>query len=61
MIERLANLEDEYEVVLAKLADPAVLADQRALVEVSRRHKELEPIVSAYRRYRSATDDLAAA
>src|SRR5438874_3054589 len=58
MLERLADLEREYEDVLAKLADPAVIGDQRALRDVSRRHKELEPIVQRYREYRAAMDQL---
>ena len=61
MIERLARLEEEFGAVEARLADPAVLSDQRALVAASRRHKELEPIVHTYRRYQSALDDLAVA
>src|SRR5437588_6843464 len=58
MLERLADLEQEYEEVLRKLADPAVIGDQRALRDVSRRHKQLEPIVSRYRDYRAALDQL---
>jgi peptide chain release factor 1 len=61
VLERLAGLEEEYETVLTKLADPSVVSDQRALRDVSRRHKELEPIVAASRQYRRALDDLAAA
>ncbi|HZQ26653.1 MAG TPA: peptide chain release factor 1 [Acidimicrobiales bacterium] len=58
MLERLAGLEQEYEEVVAQLGDPAVLSDQRRLREVSKRHKDLEPVVAAYRAYRSATEDL---
>src|SRR5881275_695101 len=58
MLERLADLEREYEDVLRKLSDPAVIGDQRALRDVSRRHKELEPIVQRYREYRAALDQL---
>ena len=58
MLERLADLEQEYEDVLRKLADPEVIRDQRALRDVSRRHKELEPIVHRYREYRAALDQL---
>src|SRR5687768_6466685 len=43
------------------LGDPAVLSDQKRLRQVSRRHKELEPIVQAYRQYKQAHDDLATA
>jgi peptide chain release factor 1 len=61
VFERLALLEQEYEDVLQRLADPAVVSDQRAFRELSRRHKQLEAIVAAYRRYRRAAGDLAAA
>jgi len=61
VLDRLAALEQEYEAVLGRLADPAVLADQRALRTESKRHKQLEPVVTAYRAYRAALDDLEAA
>ncbi len=58
MLERLSGLEREYDFVLAQLADPDVIADNRKLREVSRRHRELEPIVSSYRERRRVSDDL---
>ncbi|MDQ1421810.1 MAG: peptide chain release factor 1, partial [Acidimicrobiaceae bacterium] len=61
MLERLQGLEEEYQTVLRRLSDPAVLTDQATLREVSRRHKALEPIVAAYHSYRRALDDLATA
>src|SRR5947209_17322909 len=61
MLERLADLDREYEEVLRQLADPAVIGDQRALRDASKRHKELDPIVHRYREYRVALDQLAEA
>ena len=61
VLDRLAALEQEYDAVLARLADHDVIADQKALLQASRRHKELEPVVLAYRDYRQARDDLDAA
>jgi peptide chain release factor 1 len=61
VLDRLAALEKEYDEVLARLADHEVIADPRALLAASRRHKELEPVVLAYRDYRQARDDLEAA
>jgi peptide chain release factor 1 len=58
VLERLAGLEEEYEGVLRRLGDPEVISDLRALKEASKRHKELEPVVAAYRQYRSALEDL---
>ncbi|HEX3541712.1 MAG TPA: peptide chain release factor 1 [Acidimicrobiales bacterium] len=61
MWERLQGLEDEYDAVLRQLSDPAVLSDQRALRDASRRHKALEPIVAAHHVYRQALEDLTTA
>jgi len=58
VLDRLAALENEYEDVVRQLGDPEVLSDQRRLRDVSRRHKQLEPIVAAYRDYRAAHEDL---
>ncbi|MDP8937535.1 MAG: peptide chain release factor 1 [Actinomycetota bacterium] len=61
MLERLASLESEYDDVLAELSDPDVLGDQRRFVVLSKRLKELQPVVLAYRQYRVTQGDLAAA
>ena len=61
MLDRLAVLEKEYETVLIQLSDPAVISDQRRLREASRRHKELEPVVAAYREYGRVAGDLGTA
>src|SRR5438034_8035965 len=61
MLDRLTGLEEEFAQVTDRMNDPAVLSDQRALRELGRRRKELEPIVQAYRAYRSALDDVAVA
>ena len=61
MFERLAGLETEYEDVLVRLQDPNVFSDQRAYVKLSKRLKELEPIVLAFRDHRATSGDLEAA
>ncbi len=61
MQDRLSELAREYDAVEARLADPEVLADPGALREVSKRHKELEPIVACLRRYQLRREDLEAA
>jgi peptide chain release factor 1 len=61
VFERLDELVAEYEDVLGQLSDPAVLADQRRVVELSRRHHEIGPVVTAYRSYRDTRADLALA
>jgi len=61
VFERLAGLEEEYEEVLRRLSDPSAAADQATFRQLSRRHKQLEGIVSVYRRYLRAAEDLAVA
>jgi len=61
MLDRLRELEREYELVLVQLSDPAVIGDPRRLRDASRRHRELEPVVLAYRDYRGVRDDGTAA
>jgi peptide chain release factor 1 len=61
VIDRLSALEDEFRSVEARLSDPAVFEDNTAYVALSRRHKELEPVVAAVRARRQASEDLATA
>ncbi len=59
--DRLARLDEEYADVLARLARSDVASDPQASIALAKRAKQLEPIVSAHRRYQGALDDLAAA
>ena len=59
--ERLAAWEREYQEVLARLADPAVIADQGQLRDASRRANELDTLLSLGRGLRQAEDDMATA
>jgi peptide chain release factor 1 len=61
VLDRLAGLKDEYALVEVRLGDPAVLSDQAQLVPLSRRYKELGPIVDCIRRFEARREDLAAA
>jgi peptide chain release factor 1 len=60
-LDRLEQLEREFREVDGLLADPAVLRDQARFVALSRRRKELEPIVDRATELRRAADDLEAA
>jgi peptide chain release factor 1 len=61
VLDRLAALEEEFRSIEARLSDPDVFADQTQYVQLTRRHKELEPIVAAVRAHQQARDDLATA
>jgi peptide chain release factor 1 len=61
MQERLAHLEEEYEEVEARLADPEIVRDQERYAAAARRYKELEELVVRIRALRRAEADLQAA
>jgi peptide chain release factor 1 len=54
-------LEAEFEDVESRLGAPDVASDPTVLRDLSRRHKELDPIVQASRAYEQAHSDLEAA
>ena len=58
MLERLHDLEREFDEVEARLADPELIADQTRYQEVTRRYRELEALVVPARELRQRTDDL---
>ena len=57
MIERLAAVEDEYALIETSLGDPEVLADPVRLRSVSKRYKDLTPLVEALRAHRTRAAD----
>jgi peptide chain release factor 1 len=61
VLGRLAGLKEEYALVEVRLGDPAVLSDPKQLVALSRRYKELGPIVACINRLEGRRSDLAAA
>src|SRR5436309_12931757 len=58
---RLASLLEEYAEVEARLADPAIHADQNAARKVGRRFAQLTPIHKAATELAQAQADLVAA
>ncbi len=61
MRERWDSLLSEHVTLESLLSDPAVLGDQSRLREVSRRYKELTPVVECIRRIESRASDAEAA
>ena len=61
MFERLASLEDEFISLEVSLSDPEVQADHAALRRVSKRYKDLTPVVECLRAHRERSADAQAA
>ena len=51
MFEKLKDIENRYAEVEQALGDPAQISNQQRLMELSKTHAELSPIVSAYQEY----------
>jgi peptide chain release factor 1 len=58
---RLRAIDDEYISLESSLSDPAVLADQARVRDLSRRYKEMTPVVDCVRRLRAREADIVAA
>jgi peptide chain release factor 1 len=55
--DRLAALEKEFEAIEAELVDPATASDLTKVRDLSRRHKELAPVVDNWRQLHQARSD----
>ena len=51
MFEKLKDIETKYAEVERSLGDPAQISNQQRLMELSKTHAELTPIVSTYQKY----------
>ncbi len=51
MFDKLRQLANQYELLCARLEEPATYADPAAYARYEREKRELEPLVTAYRAY----------
>lgn len=61
LLERLDGLEARFQEISTLITDPAVIADMRRYVQLTKEYKDLERITGAMRRYRKLLDDRAEA
>lgn len=57
LLTKLSTLYDRREEIGKQLADPSVIADQKRFVELNRSYRDLEPITSAFLRFKRLHDD----
>ena len=60
MLKRLEALEDRFQELNRRMADPDVAQDYEKVAEYAKERSELEETVNAYRHYKKVTDELAA-
>lgn len=58
MIEKLDFLVQKHQDLVKKIADPAVIANNKEWQKLMREHSELEPIVEKYQEYKSLKESL---
>ena len=49
MIEKLDSIEKKFEDMTSKIADPAIIADNRTWQKLAKEHSDLMPVVEKYR------------
>ncbi|MDE6329712.1 MAG: peptide chain release factor 1 [Muribaculaceae bacterium] len=59
LLARLDGLDARFDEVATLITDPAVIADQRRYVKLTKEYRDLEKILGATRRYRAALDAVA--
>ena len=58
MYEKLEQVEKRYEKLQQEMTDPEVVGNHQRMSELAREAAELEPLVSAYREYRSVKEQV---
>jgi peptide chain release factor 1 len=58
VIEKVAAIDRRYEELNELMADPAVVTDPGRLADLAREQSEIEPIVSEYRAWQGAQNEL---
>ena len=54
MLARLDGLKIKYEEIGQQMTDPEVIADMKKFVALNKEYKELQPVVEASEKYRTA-------
>ncbi len=58
MLDKLAAVENRYEEICARSEQPDFYADPKKAAQILREKNDLEPIIEAFRAYRSARQDM---
>ena len=59
MEEKLCQLENKYEELCARAEQPDFYADPKLAAKYMKEQRELEPVVTAFRRWKQAKADMA--
>ncbi len=57
LLDKILSLRTKYENLSQQISDPAVIADMKKYVQLSKEYKELEPIIAAGEKFKKMLDD----
>ncbi len=58
MLDKLEAIKVKYDEIEAKIADPAVMADMKGYIKLSKDYKSLQPVMDAYEKYKNILSNL---
>ncbi len=58
MFEKLSFIEDRYDELSKKVADPEIIADQTAFAKLCKEQSDISPIVEKYREYKALSNTI---
>jgi len=58
MLDKLEELCQRFDVVLSSMAEPDVISDQKQYQALAAEHRQLEPVIETYSKYKHTKDDL---
>lgn len=58
MLEKLVQIEKNYEELTAQISSPEIMSDMKVYAKTMKQHRTLEEIVTKYREVRKMTEDL---
>ncbi len=61
MLDKLKTIEQRYQEIEARLAEPSTYNDPALAAKLNKEQRELEPLMETYRAYRKAQADMAGA
>lgn len=58
MLEKLSFIEDRYDELSKKIADPEVISDQEAFAKLCKEQSDISPIVEKYREFKALNETI---
>ncbi len=58
MLEKLKEINQRHEEIQEQMNDPAVIADMKKFIKLNKDYKDLQPIVNAYKEYKTILNNL---